>query len=573
LGARDRSVAQTADLGPGDPVFDAVAELVDHHLLFRVDPPWGGRDAATPRFGMLETIREYGLDLLSASGEGTVTRAAHARYFLGLAERTEAECVGPDAAAWFSGLEVEHDNLRAALRWALDSGHAETALRLAAGLWPFWESHGYHREGHRWLEQALAAGEAAPAAVVATALHGLGEMATRLGDLEEADRRFAAAIDVRRHLGDRPSLARSLNALATVAIMNGDHDRATSLAEQALAIGRETGSIRAMVGSLGRLGVIALWRGDLARSESLLREARRCSEISGDVAAEHTILSYLAIVAERRGEHEASLDLNRESLSLARALGDKESIAIGLHNVAVAVERDGAAGLAAALYAESTRLASEIGDHGIKSYTRFSQAGVERKASGDRARVAALAAEGVRLVQRLEGRSSALPDLLEGVALLAVEAADHARAARLFGAASQLRPAVDTARQPERQAECDTGVAATRQALGDAFLGEWTTGRTMQLHSAFEDAQAAIATWGARASQLTSGAPPAASTLTAREREVLRLLVEGAPDQEIAQRLAISRKTASNHVARILEALGVANRTAAAALAVRRGLI
>src|SRR5205814_799745 len=116
------------------------------------------------RFAMLETIREYGLGLLAENGEAAALRRAHACYYLALAEQSEAALRGPSQGEWLERLESEHDNLRAALRWAQAQDEVALGLGLAAALYRFWERRGHWTEGRRWFEIFLPrAGWAVPA--------------------------------------------------------------------------------------------------------------------------------------------------------------------------------------------------------------------------------------------------------------------------------------------------------------------------------------------------------------------------------------------------------------------------
>ena len=132
---------------------------------------------------MLETVREYGLEQLEASGEADEGFQRHVDWCLGLAERNwEAVVLGPIRAAWLDRLTTEHDNLRAALARLEMEGDAETGLRLAGSLSPFWVFRGHLSEGRGWLERALARGAEVPAPVRARALFGLGRIAHQQGD-------------------------------------------------------------------------------------------------------------------------------------------------------------------------------------------------------------------------------------------------------------------------------------------------------------------------------------------------------------------------------------------------------
>src|SRR5215467_2504516 len=121
-------------------VLDGLASLIDKSLLRQSEP-----EGEQPRFVMLETIREYGWEALSVSGEAETTRQAHAAYSLALAEEAAPELLGPRIAEWMRRLELEHDNLRAAMGWLLERGAAAMALRMGTALAVFWElNYSFH---------------------------------------------------------------------------------------------------------------------------------------------------------------------------------------------------------------------------------------------------------------------------------------------------------------------------------------------------------------------------------------------------------------------------------------------
>src|SRR5262249_21631229 len=129
---------------------DWLAALADKSLLQQAQ----GLDGE-PRFAMLETIREYALERLEQNGEVESLRQAHLDYFLALAEQAEPELTGPRQAEWLERLEREHDNLRAALAWALEHGLVELGARLGGALWRVLCTHCHLSEGGRWLVQKL----------------------------------------------------------------------------------------------------------------------------------------------------------------------------------------------------------------------------------------------------------------------------------------------------------------------------------------------------------------------------------------------------------------------------------
>ena len=177
--------------GPGQSleVLDGVVSLVDKSLLHQEEQASG-----EPRFGMLETIREYGLECLTASGEEHAIRRAHADYYLALVEAAEPALTGPEQATWLDRLETEHDNLRAALRWAEESGETGIGLRLAGALCQFWLGRSYLSEGRERLTRLLLlAGAFAGTTARAKALTGAGHLAHNLGDYAAARARLRRA--------------------------------------------------------------------------------------------------------------------------------------------------------------------------------------------------------------------------------------------------------------------------------------------------------------------------------------------------------------------------------------------
>jgi tetratricopeptide (TPR) repeat protein len=213
-------------------VLDGLESLVEHSLVQRVT---SGDDAL--RFDMLETIREYARERLDASGAAADLARRHARYFLELAQDAEPHLTGPQADRWLESLRVETDNLRSALRWAMDRGDppsVEIGLRMAASLWRFWQQTGALREARQWLEGLLARGtDASIRSARARALIAAGSIAYWQTDLGRAREHYQLAVEQYRTLGDRRGMADALSNLAPVPMMTGDLPLARRLAAQA----------------------------------------------------------------------------------------------------------------------------------------------------------------------------------------------------------------------------------------------------------------------------------------------------------------------------------------------------
>ena len=260
--------AAEAVCGPEADVLGALASLVDNSLLVP-----RAEEYDEPRFVMLETIREYAAECLEESGEAEELRRAHALYFLAMAEATQPE--SPSRREWWwTRLEVEHGNLRAALRWAIRSREEDTAARFALALWRFWSAR-HLGEGCRWLEAVLALGAGAgpQARRRAFLLLVAGILTARHGDYERAVALDKESLDLYSELGHRSSTHGPLRELGTVAYYRGDYELAVRLGEQALSVAREFGNASGSGLAVCNLADAFRAQGDLGQAETLLGES------------------------------------------------------------------------------------------------------------------------------------------------------------------------------------------------------------------------------------------------------------------------------------------------------------
>ncbi|MBA3414784.1 MAG: tetratricopeptide repeat protein, partial [Chloroflexia bacterium] len=258
----------------GDPTTDALeglTALVDGSLVRRVE-----RTGAEPRFAMLETVREFGLEQLAASGEEDSVRGTHARHFLALAERSEPDVYrGCDLVRLLGAIEEEHADLRAALEHMEAAGDAEAFLRLAGALAPFWLFHSHRGEGRGWLERALdpIASAQVSAGTRAKALGGAATLAFTHGDYGRAAALAEENLALRRELGERQGIATALNLLGAVTRAQGACDQAAPLLEEALALFEDIGDPGWIALARGNLGILVYWRGDPGHGAALLEGA------------------------------------------------------------------------------------------------------------------------------------------------------------------------------------------------------------------------------------------------------------------------------------------------------------
>ncbi len=508
-------------------LLDGLTSLVDKNLL-------GSREQAggEPRFHMLETIRAYALEQLGSSQEAATIWQRHAEYFLRLAEAAEGPLDGPQHGLWLDRLEREHDNLRSALQWALDSGHAETALRLAGSLWRFWFKRGLLSEGQSWLDAALALPDKGSPLARSKALNGAGNLAGIRSDLDRARTLHEEALAVRQDLGDTKAVATSLNNLANVARLQGDSARAIALHERSLAVTRDSGDRHGTARSLHNLALVARDTGDYARARAL---------------------------------HE-------ESLAILRSLGDEYGVALALNNLGYVVWLLGDRERAEALQAEALSLYREQGDTWGIAHALLHLASVEED-EGDRAQATALFVESLGLFRKL-GVKRNIAVCLEGLARLAAAAGSYAQAATLLGSADLVQESVGVRRAPV-EAERHARATATIQAhLGNGrFATAWEGGRAMPMEQAIDYALAVAEETRSPAAASHMAQPhDLVDPLTQREREVVRLLARGLTNRQIAHELVISEATAAVHVKHVLGKLGVESRAQAAIWAVQRGL-
>jgi predicted ATPase/DNA-binding CsgD family transcriptional regulator/Tfp pilus assembly protein PilF len=506
-------------------VMDSVAELVDGSLLRRVD----GGDGES-RFAMLETIREYGLEELAASGEEGATRRRHAARCLALVEQAEPGLAGPDPGPWLDRVETEHDNLRAALAWAAETGKTEIGLTLTGGLWRFWRVRGHWGEGRDWLERMLALPAAAGSVARARALNGAGVFADDQDDRERAVARFEESLALARAHGDEQLTATVITNLGDVARVRGDFDQARQLFEEALALYRQIGA-RPWVGMvLNNLGVLAWDRGAVEEAATQYGEALAVFRELDHRPRTADALTNLGAAAHARRELASALALATEALEIYRELGDRRGVALTLFNRGAIALDEGDQARALADLRESLLLNRDLGDR-------------------------LWLARGLDLMAEA-ARAGGQPE----------------RAARLLGATEALREARAMPLGALERGEREAAVSRLRGELDSrAFATAWATGRVLPLEQVIDEAMAVVPAEAAAAP--APGGARSRIDLTKRERQVLRLLVAGQADKEIATALGVSRRTASKHVAAILGKLGVASRTAAATAAVRDALV
>jgi predicted ATPase/DNA-binding CsgD family transcriptional regulator len=312
---------------PDDDLLHALTSLLDKSLLRQA------HDNQQGRLYMLETIREFAMEQLQASGEAPEMHRAHAHYYLALAENAEPRMVGPEQTAWLNTLEQEHENLRAALACAAENRDTEVGARLAAALWRFWLTHGHITEGRRWLHTFLSSGALSPE-LRARVLNAAGPLAVRQGDFATAHTLLEESLALWRTLDDPRGEMEGLDNLGLVAIYQDDLPLASTYFQQSLEGWRRLGDKHGMTTSLNRLGLVMRYQGNFEQATRLYDECYAMATETHDTYYVAASLHNMGQMAHHRGDDERAYPLLMKSVVLVRQLEDTPNISTFLADLA-----------------------------------------------------------------------------------------------------------------------------------------------------------------------------------------------------------------------------------------------
>ena len=443
--------AVEAICGPGlrNDVLHGIESLLNKSLIYQAVGSNG-----EPRLAMLETIHEYARERLHEGGEEQLIRNRHLDYYLEMAEEAEPYLWGSEQVIWLDKLEIEQDNLRAALAWGrIAEGRAESGLLLAGSLATFWGSRSLYHEGREHLSAALSRPDAMDrTAARAKVLGEAGLMAYIQSDYPATRPLLEESLSIYRELGPagRRGLADALITLGDMETELGDYETASSLMKEALDIMLELKDVRGIARALWQLGQCAVRPGDYEQAVQYFEKALPLLRQVGDRAHTAIALSGLAEVAVRSGDFERATELEEESLTLRREIGEKWGIAVSLGNFAwIALRRDDLK-QAVALLTESLTLRREIGDIGGTAWCLEKLAEIALTIGGS--------------TQRGD---------------------EYRRAARLYGAAASLRAPLDSVIDLVDQPQYERHLALLREQMGEtAFAAAWAEGQAMTAEQA-----------------------------------------------------------------------------------------
>ena len=423
-------------------LLDGMASMVDKSLIKQAETADG-----ESRFVMLETIRDYALEKLQASGEMAATKRAHAAYCLVLAEEDTPEQSGAGGADWLGRFLLEHNNFRAALEWLTESGDAAWGLRLGTALFKFWEVREYLAEGRESLGRLLKlSGASSPSKARMRALFAAGVLAGGQGDYPSGEALIRESQSIAKQLGDNTGVAVSLNALGVLMRDRGNVMQAKSLFEESLALWRDLGDLKAVARALSNLANAVKLQGDYDRARSLYGECISIFQGLGDRTCVAWSLNYQGDVARAQNDSAVAEGLYERALAIFRDLGDRWGIAGTLADLGSLAREDRKYTRAHSQYRESIRIFQELGH----------KRGVAR--------------------------------LLECFATSAAAQLDGERALRLAGAAAALRQSIGVPLTPAERVKLDAILEPARRGLSNgASEAAWKKGHTLVIEKAIEE--------------------------------------------------------------------------------------
>ena len=507
-----------------EQMLDLLSLLVDKSLIIAETT-----GKAPARYRLLETIREYALEKLNEAGEAPRLRSRHLELFLARAEEAMPKQFEAYQQLWLNWLEAEHDNLRAALAWALESKRIEAGLRLASALTLFWEIRGYVQEGLGWMERLLAAvDENVSLEVHVNALVFATFHYMLLGNTSAALACARSALELAEATGDanNPILAFAMDGLASAANAAGDYQTAFDITEKNIHYYRA-------VGPSFYLGMTLLSQAESAIQLGYYDSARR--------------------------------RLN-ESLALARQDGDMYRNAHSLNLLGDLARLEQNYTEAATVYESGIALLHELGAQRDLA-SLFSNLGYTRLRLGEVDRARSLINESLA-IHRAQQNKPGMTECLIGFAAIAISDGQPAAGVRLLAAAAAIsgQPAASKWRATQMEFERYLGLARDRITEA-SFKDEHAIGRTMSLDQAIDYAlQIRVHP------EAEQWAKVKAEDLTEREREVAMLIARGKSNREIAEELILSKRTVEKHAANILSKLGLTNRAQVVRWALEKGL-
>jgi predicted ATPase/DNA-binding CsgD family transcriptional regulator/Tfp pilus assembly protein PilF len=529
------------DAIPADAVLGLLISLIDKSLVVL-----DGEEAGDARYRLLDTIREYAAERLGASGEQDRLLLRHRDCILALVEQAASGMFSPGDPPWparraaFRRGIAEYGNFRAALATSLAHGQADEGLRLCTGLRNMWLPHGDAREAATWFDRFLALGGTSQR-VACRALASRAEIAFELQDYDTLLRSARQSLELSRACGDDLAVPAALRVLAQGALRAGRFGDAAALADQAVAAAGAAGN-----GWEAGLALAARAAVDVRQGK--LKSAQRSYEAALDMLSDNNrwgtaqVRYGMGTLARARGDTGQAIRHFEEAAETFRELDSWPEIARCLAGVGWTALMSGDLALAQSRFAESLRLSRACGQRlGVaRGLEAFAALAAARRQPGQAARLAGAACQ----LRESLGHSGGIGPRIEEALELARHRLGASAAAALFAEGREMTA--------EEAAGYALGSGQESPAAGQA--------------ASADPARLAVP-GGPRQDAAASRGP---SPLTPREHEIVLLLARGLSNRQIADELVISPATAARHVANILAKLGFSSRAQVASWAARQ---
>ena len=568
------AICAIIDNDTGEDVLEDVQSLIDKSLLQQTADE-------EPYLYMLEAVRAFALEELTASGEIETICHAHTLYFLKLVEEAEPQFWGPQQAVWLNRLEKEYSNLRAALHWLLEHGdirkHVEIALRLGGALWWFWYRRGYFIEGAAYMEKVVAlADDTIPVHVRAKAFRCTGHLVATLGNNVRGDALLLESVILFQACNDRVEMGRTYFPFGMIAAHRRDLETARLRYEEGLSIAREMNDTLGLSNLLHTLGNTMRLLGEYDQAYALFKESLALFKASGNKGAIASSRLRLAELLFMQNDISRACTLAEIALSLHKELGDSDRVAETLELLGQIALHQHDATTAHTRFQESLSIWTErISPTDIAGSLLLLASVAAYEHDYLTARI--LYEESLELLldqPKGSGREDKIAACLEGFAVVCASQKEFDRAICLWSVAEALREAILIPIPPVARTAYEYAVNTTRTEVGEKyFVRLWAKGRAMTPQQALAVHEDILTL--KQAAKMPDDAILASPSpgLTRRESDVLCFLTKGLTSTQIARELFISLSTVNTHIRSIYNKLGVTSRSAATRYALEQHLV
>ena len=385
------------------------------------------------RFGMLETIRQYGREKLRETGEDEIVCRSHLEHFLKFCEDGIGDYTGPRSGERLAAIEAEYPNIQAALKWSADNGIFEEGNRLACSLGKFWEMRGHTLEASAWLDKLLAGREVLKPETLADSLKLAGIVHSILGAAENAMSFLKEAIEIYKTLDNPAGLSQALNLVGLTHYDLGNFDDSRTYLIQSLEMKRIFGSPISICSSLNSLGLLCNHLGNYDEAMKYYEEALSIAEEMKDDNYLGILYNNIAEVAESKGEQQKAFEFFGRSMELDLKTGNKHGLIISLVNMGQIDFRQNRIESALEKYNECLKLAEETGFRLGEDHVNVCLGDLYQKA-GDQER-AQLHYAKVFAGEKGSTDTKTAVTALCGLADIACKRGDHQLSCKLIGAA------------------------------------------------------------------------------------------------------------------------------------------